>query len=528
MATTFITTPTYGAGVLHAFSDEGDSLVILQGGSLLATAGSPFSGTDFDDLDLFIQGAVYSSAYHTWNGANLHFAVAAGGSVVSTVVGASNSFLFFQASGSEIINDGLILAGRSLAIVTAGGSAVSNFGTIRGKTAVYLGANEASPDVLVNGGLIHANGIGNPATFNAHNHAIKIGSDGCVITNLAAGRIVADGPSGAGIVLLATAGGVSIRNAGLIESVSNFAINLALVALDEAASTLINRGEITGGLGAFNGSLNADLVVNRGLLAASVVMNSGDDTLDNRRGLIEGTVDLGAGNDLLDNRDGQIEGRITGGLGNDRLIASARVADIFDGGAGTDILDYRFGPAVIVALDGSFDNAGGALGDEITGVETIYGARHGADHLRGGAGANQLRGEGGADTLDGAAGADVLIGGRGADSLIGGLGNDSFVYQSLDQIGDVIADFSAVAGNDDRFQFTASGFGGGLVAGVLAAAQFQSRADNLAQDGNDRFIFNTLDQTLWFDVDGTGSKAPVMIADLQAGAIVTAADIFVV
>ena len=71
----------------------------------------------------------------------------------------------------------------------------------------------------------------------------------------------------------------------------------------------------------------------------------------------------------------------------------------------------------------------------------------------------------------------------------------------------------------------ATGFGGGLVAGALAAGQFISRGDNLAQDADDRFIFRTTDQTLWFDIDGTGGVGPSLIADLQAGALLTAADI---
>jgi hypothetical protein len=83
-------------------------------------------------------------------------------------------------------------------------------------------------------------------------------------------------------------------------------------------------------------------------------------------------------------------------------------------------------------------------------------------------------------------------------------------------------------GNNDRFQFSASGFGGGLVAGALAANQFQSRADNLAQDADDRFIFRTTDNTLWFDADGNGAGAAVMIADLHVLATVTAADIFII
>jgi len=75
----------------------------------------------------------------------------------------------------------------------------------------------------------------------------------------------------------------------------------------------------------------------------------------------------------------------------------------------------------------------------------------------------------------------------------------------------------------------AAGFGGGLSAGgALSASQFQSRADNLAQDADDRFIFRTTDRTLWFDVDGTGAQGAVMVADLQAGAIVTPADLLLV
>jgi len=92
----------------------------------------------------------------------------------------------------------------------------------------------------------------------------------------------------------------------------------------------------------------------------------------------------------------------------------------------------------------------------------------------------------------------------------------------------VITDFGNILSSDDRFQITAAAFGGGLVAGALAANQFITRADNLAQDADDRFIFNTTDRTLWFDADGSGAGAAIMVADLQAGAIVTAADILLI
>lgn len=525
MTTTFISTLIVGPGPLHAFTDDGDELIILETGALLSTAGSPISGTDFSNLDVIVHGEVFSPAFLTWNGQNVVFNVGQSGTVSSRVVGTSSSFLYFAGTGCEIINDGTILASRSVGLISAGGNALSNFGMLRAQTGIYLGAGLSEADILVNGGLVHANGIGSTATFTPYNHAVKVASGGCLITNLASGLLIASGESGSGIILLATAGGATIRNFGSIESMGDFGVNLTLVSLGQTTSTLFNRGQISGGEGSFAGSVNADAVVNRGVMVGNVLTNAGDDTLDNRRGSIDGEVRLGAGNDVLNNRNGLVDGKIFGEDGNDRLIASALEDDIFDGGTGQDTIDYRFGPAVVVALDASFDNAGGAINDEIIGVEILFGSRSGADNLRGNNASNQIRGEGGADTLDGAGGADNLIGGGGADSLIGGLGNDSFTYQGLNQFGDVIADFMATSVNNDRFQFYAAGIGGGLAVGVLGLSRFQSRGDNAAQDADDQFIFRATDETLWFDVDGTGAEAPVMVADLQAGAIVMAADI---
>jgi hypothetical protein len=63
--------------------------------------------------------------------------------------------------------------------------------------------------------------------------------------------------------------------------------------------------------------------------------------------------------------------------------------------------------------------------------------------------------------------------------------------------------------------------------GVLGIGRFKSGGNNQAGDGNDRFIFRTGDETLWFDRDGTGGAAPVLIADLQNGATMTYQDIVI-
>ena len=111
--------------------------------------------------------------------------------------------------------------------------------------------------------------------------------------------------------------------------------------------------------------------------------------------------------------------------------------------------------------------------------------------------------------------------------MTGGAGNDAFEFAAPTDGFDVLTDVQATTTNDDRIRVSASGFGGGLVAGTLAASQFQVRADNLAQDANDRFIFDTTDQTLWFDVNGNASGGLTKIADLQASAVLTSADILI-
>jgi Ca2+-binding RTX toxin-like protein len=66
----------------------------------------------------------------------------------------------------------------------------------------------------------------------------------------------------------------------------------------------------------------------------------------------------------------------------------------------------------------------------------------------------------------------------------------------------MITDFNQAAG--DQIVVSASGFGGGLVPGDLAAAQFIAGA--AAGDANDRFVYNAAGE-LRFDADGNGAGA---------------------
>jgi Ca2+-binding RTX toxin-like protein len=123
---------------------------------------------------------------------------------------------------------------------------------------------------------------------------------------------------------------------------------------------------------------------------------------------------------------------------------------------------------------------------------------------------------GGADVIDGDAGADVITGGAGRDTISGGAGSDQFIFLSRAEMGDTIVDFGDVAGNQDQLRISASALGGGLTAGAVAASVFITRSsDHAAQQADDRFILNNADKTLWFDADGNGAGAAILVVDLQ-------------
>ncbi|MFN0192471.1 MAG: calcium-binding protein [Aestuariivirga sp.] len=270
-----------------------------------------------------------------------------------------------------------------------------------------------------------------------------------------------------------------------------------------------------------NGLGGADTL--RGLGGADQIFGgNGADVLDGGKG--DDYLFGGNDNDTLVGGNGDDE--LLGEDGNDTLRGGAG-ADALDGGAGTaDLADYLTvtSGGVTAALDASLAGVGEALGDTFVGIERLRGSNQN-DTLRGDALANIVFGMTGADTMDGRAGVDRMIGGLGIDTLTGGTGADRFEFAALTEIGDIITDFIAV---DDTIVVTGAAFGGGLVAGTVGAALLQSSATNVAANATVRFIFENDVKILWFDADGNGAGAAVMVADLQASATMTNADILIV
>ncbi|MGD9918987.1 MAG: calcium-binding protein [Paenirhodobacter sp.] len=508
MTLSYISSTTIGAGPLFSYGAAGDQLVILPGVTLGSTTSSPLGATNFDDIQLTVLGTLASESIIYFSGDYSVLHIASGGTFFSGEEASGSAAVFFNYNtGDSLINDGSLIAPAAIGVLSGGNSSIVNTGSIEAASAVFLNLFGTTGDMLVNSGSITSNTNDDTINGTRYNNGVFAEGGNTLVNNLADGTITAVSTEGAGVRFSGTAGGGQLLNHGTITSVQDFGVNFGDVSSGESVVVARNWGTIEGGDGSYNGSINSDVLINHGLMVGDVVMGEGNDSY------------LGI--------DGQVEGSVYGGDGNDRFVGNAAEAETFYGDAGNDILDFRNMDAVRVALDGSFGNGGSALGDTYVGFENVYGSDGGNDRLTGDAQANWLLGYGGNDTLNGGAGNDQLRGGTGIDRMIGGDGNDAFRYDSVADAGDVILDFHNVAGDNDRFLFDATAFGG-LPTGTIAASSFITRADHVAQDANDYFIFDTSDRSLWYDADGNGAEAAIMIADLQAGATVTYVDIVLV
>jgi Ca2+-binding RTX toxin-like protein len=133
----------------------------------------------------------------------------------------------------------------------------------------------------------------------------------------------------------------------------------------------------------------------------------------------------------------------------------------------------------------------------------------------------------GADTLLGGAGSDLLDGGLAADRLTGGAGEDSFRFSTALGDGNVdrITDFNVAQDTVllDDLIFTALG-----ANGVLGLGAFFKSAAGVAQDADDRIIYDTDNGGLFYDTDGTGQTGAIQFAQLGTNLSLTASDFIII
>ncbi|MFC5068089.1 polysaccharide lyase family 7 protein [Flaviflagellibacter deserti] len=139
--------------------------------------------------------------------------------------------------------------------------------------------------------------------------------------------------------------------------------------------------------------------------------------------------------------------------------------------------------------------------------------------------ADTISGKDSNDLIRGAGGDDKLYGKQGNDVLTGGAGKDYFTFDTKANSKtnvDMITDFNV---KDDTIRMNDTAFGK-LKSGNLSSSQFVYGSE--AVDKNDYVIYNEKTGALFYDEDGSGSKAAVQFATVQNHAHLTASDFLII
>ncbi|MCA0399810.1 MAG: VCBS domain-containing protein [Proteobacteria bacterium] len=247
----------------------------------------------------------------------------------------------------------------------------------------------------------------------------------------------------------------------------------------------------------------------------SITTGSGDD--DILAGIGADIIEAGDGANVIDAGEG--DNMINAGDGDD-VIKAGKGDDTITAGNGDNSVDACGGTNTITTGSGNDTIVAAGLSDFVSsgdGDDTITLSTTGTAEVNAGAGA---------DTIETGTGDDIIRGGAGSDRITTGDGADTVAFDAVALEGvDSIVDF--LSGTDSLlFSRTDVGgglAGGGLDAGTLDVTRFVS--GNAFTDGDQRFLFNTSDNTLYYDADGSGSgSAMIALAHLESGTV-TATDI---
>ncbi len=216
---------------------------------------------------------------------------------------------------------------------------------------------------------------------------------------------------------------------------------------------------------------------------------------------------------------------VINGTGNalDNIIYGNTAGNIINGGAGNDFLNGQAGNDTLIGGLGNDIYIVDFVGDVVTETSALTTE---VDTVRSSVsytlGANvenlTLLGSVATNAIGNALN-NVIAGNVLSNNLTGGAGVDTFVLSKTSV--DTITDFAA----NEKLQISASAFGGGLNVGNLAANQILVGAGATAATTTaQRFIFNTTDKSLYFDVDGLNNASAVKIGVLSGVSTLSSAN----
>lgn len=230
---------------------------------------------------------------------------------------------------------------------------------------------------------------------------------------------------------------------------------------------------------------------------------TGDDSANHLRGN-DGKDKLsgGGGDDLLEGGAG--DDKLSGGSGDDRIDGGSG-KDHMSGGSGDDTYLVSSSDDKVIESAHRGNDTVIAHDDYVLGknVETLILAEDGGD----------INGSGGkgSETIVGNSGDNVLNGGKGgSDVLTGGLGEDTFVFDAKPSktAFDTITDFTS---GEDLIQLSHKAFKA-LSDDTLGDdfISYDNASAPVANDGH-HLLYNSDTGALYYDADGSGSKAAVQI-----------------
>jgi Ca2+-binding RTX toxin-like protein len=238
-----------------------------------------------------------------------------------------------------------------------------------------------------------------------------------------------------------------------------------------------------------------------------------------------GTINGTPGNDSLTGTAGN--DTINGNAGNDTLRGLAG-DDSLDGGSGTDLLDGGLGNDIFVVQTG--DTLVDAGGNDTVMAGSSWSLGSSFENLILTTGALDGSGNSLSNVIQGNAANNTLRARDGNDTVTGGGGNDFFDFTTAPSAAnaDTITDYTHGA---DRLRFDDAVFTGIGATGNWSATDgrfFAGAGATAGHDANDRVVYDTSTGHLYYDADGSGAGAAVLVATLQGTPTVTATDITVI
>ena len=196
------------------------------------------------------------------------------------------------------------------------------------------------------------------------------------------------------------------------------------------------------------------------------------------------------------------EGFFSLGVDNVSIVSTTHeIKSFIDGGDGSDTVDFSGATeSVRVDLkDGADIATVGSVRHQFSSVEKIIGSALNDTFL-----------------VSGAEGVDIAAG-RGTDTIDvnSGTGADIIRYNATNEMGDTINGF---ASDSDSLHFHHSLVDS--VPGSLPVEAFVKGASAIALDADDRFVFDTSNNTLLLDADGNGAGVAVTVATFDNSSLI--------